>query len=127
MERLFDRPLLGDHAGLDLRGGIAHAKLAEDFEREFQRRSWPAGGDDFAIDLNAFSRVVREIDLLFKRRIARVFAAVQQASRVQNDRSGTDGRGIVASVENSSDELCDNGIVPQIGCSRQSAWTNGQN
>ncbi len=127
MERLFDRPLLGDHAGLDLRGGIAHAKLAEDFEGEFQRRSRPAGGDDFAIDLNAFSRVVRGIDLFFKRRIARVFAAVQQASRVQNDRSGTDGSGIVAGVEDGSNEFRNDWIVPQIGRSRKAAWADGQN
>ena len=66
MERLFDGLLLGDHAGLDLRRGITHAKLAEDFEGKFKRGARPAGGDDFAIDLNAFSCVVREIDLLFK-------------------------------------------------------------
>ena len=74
MDWLFYRTLLGEHAGLDLRRGIAHAKLTEDFVGEFQRGTRTAGGDDFAIDLNALSRVVRGIDLLFKRRIARVFA-----------------------------------------------------
>ena len=58
--------LLGDHAVFDLRRGIAHAELTEDFEGEFQRGTRSACGDDFAIDLNAFSRVVRGIDLFFK-------------------------------------------------------------
>ena len=127
MERLFDGLLLGDHAGLDLRRGVAHAKLAEDFEGEFQRGSRPAGGDDFAIDLNAFSCVVRRIDLFLKRRIARVFAAVQQASGVQDDWRCADGGGVVAGVEDGGDELRDDWIVPQIGRSRQTARADGQN
>ena len=127
MERLFDGLLLGDHAGLDLRRGIAHAKLAEDFEGKFQRGARPAGGNDFAIYLNAFSRVVCRIDLLFKRRIARVFAAVQQACRVQNDWRGADGGGVVAGVEDGGDQFRDDGIVAKIGRSRQSARADGQN